>query len=122
MADKPRMSPDEINKLVNYHKQLSDELNKEAKTLSAINQADERRKIASEAIAENQKVINTLEKEYLAGNDDALAALNKLKKAQKELIAEEKKHNELIERQIKNRQRTVDLVKQLGAQLKIGWK
>ena len=116
------MSPKQVQELLAAHKQISVELNNELDSLKAINQADDRRKVASEAIAENQKVINALEKEYYNGNEDVLDSLNKIKKAQKDLIAEEKKHNDLIEAQLKKRARTVDLVKQLGAQLKIGWK
>ena len=117
-----QMSSEQAKELAGDYRDLNKERLREIDLLTKIKEADERRKLASEAIANNQKVINALEKEFLAGNKEVKAELDAINKLQKALIAKEEAWNKKIENQLKSRKKIVDLTKQLGAQLKIGWK
>jgi hypothetical protein len=116
------MSPDDAKRLISYYGDINAELREQAENLRGIRNTDERRKLAIEEIANNQRVINELEKEYLAGNEAVKGELDKINAVQKTLLEKEKNVNKQLERQVKNRKLTVDLARQLGVQLKIGWK
>ena len=83
---------------------------------------DEQRRIAHEKIANYQKVINDLEKDRLKNGTDNLAQQEQLQTELNEIIRKEEDVNKQLNQQIKTRKIGVDLARQLGAQLKSGWK
>ena len=83
---------------------------------------DERRRIVHEQIANYQKVINDLEKDRLKNGTDNLAQQEQLQVELNEIIKKEEQVNQQLTTQVNRRQTALDLTKQLGAQLKIGWK
>ncbi|MDA3778713.1 MAG: hypothetical protein PF487_00530 [Bacteroidales bacterium] len=117
-----KMSAGDAKKLTGYYADLNSELREQANILKGINNSDERRKLVSEEIANNQKAINTLEKEFLNGNVAVESELKKIQAKQKKLIENEKTTNKQLETQVKSRQRNLDIAKQLGQQIKTGWK
>jgi len=116
------MSESEAKRLSGYYKEQNEILKTHAETLKGIRNADERRMTIAQEIANNQRVINELEKEYLAGAKGVKGELDKIKATQKDLIASEKATNTQLNKQIKRRRFTLDLATQLSSQLKIGWK
>ena len=83
---------------------------------------DEQRRIAHEKIANYQKVINELEKDRLKNGTDNLAQQEQLQAELNKIIRDEKELNVELAKGVKHRQRAVDIAKQLGGQLKLGWK
>lgn len=110
-----QMSADDAKRIAEYYRNINDELEKQKNSLNNIN-------IINQQISNNQKVVNELEKEYLKGNKSVKTELDKINAEQLKLINKEKDVNTHLENQIKKRQRNVDLAKQLGQQIKNGWK
>ena len=109
---------DRINNLDTLNSLIKEQMS----GLQGINTAEQRRSLLNEQIANYNRVINELQKEHLDGTTDNLEALTELQKEQRELIQQEKDVNAELNKGVKKRQQSVDLVKQLSAQLKIGWK
>lgn len=109
---------DRINNLDSLNALIKEQMN----GLKGINTAEQRRSLLNEQIANYNRVINELQKEHLNGTADNLEALTELQKEVKELVDEEKNVNSELQKGVKTRQRSVDLAKELGRQLQIGWK
>jgi len=97
-------------------------LERQDNTLSSITQKQQQAQILAEQRANIEKAIAEWKKEAATNEEEALAAIKELNTQLDEVLAEEKKINAELDRQIKRRQTTVDLAKQLGSQLKIGWR
>ena len=108
--------------LQGYYAQLNQELEQQASNLRGINSEEDRRRIVAEQISNNEKVINELQKQYLAGNTTLKDDLDNIRRKQKDLIDGEKDLNRQLQDGIKARKKQLDLVKSFGEQLKIGWK
>lgn len=103
-------------------KDLNAEIQKQIDGLKGISTLEERRRLANEQIANFQKIINEAQKDYIEGGETTLEQVTQLKAEQQILIDRETQINTQLEKQVKNRKLAVDLAKQLGAQLKVGWK
>jgi len=100
---------------------LNQEYEKQRQNLKGISNQQERSRIATEQIANYQKMINELIKDQGETGKNNNVQIDKLLTAQRELISEERNINTQLENQVKKRQRNVDLAKQLGQQIKNGW-
>jgi len=111
-------SADKIRNLEALNKSLRNQI----KLTEASNDVERKRALISEQISNYEQVITDLKKEQLQGNVDNTNAINQLQAEQRELIEQEKAVNKQLETQVKHRKLTVDLARQLGNQLKIGWR
>jgi len=93
---------------INYYKNINDLKNSSARE--------------SELIAERQREINILIQNSNNLTKTQKDYLDKLVVEQRKAVEEEKKINQQLNKQIKSRQQTIDLSKQLVNQLKTGWK
>ena len=100
---------------------LNIEYQRQIDNLKGITNQQERSRLATEQIANYQKMITELMKEQAESGKNNQAFIDELLNKQREIIASEKKINEQLQKQVKSRKLVVDLARQLGAQLKIGW-
>lgn len=111
----------EAEKLKNLEA-LNTEYQRQIDNLKGITNQQERSRLATEQIANYQKMITELMKEQAETGKNNEALIDELLNKQREIIESEKQVNEQLQNQVKNRKLAVDLARQLGAQLKIGWK
>lgn len=116
------MSAEEARRLNEYYAETNAKLKQQAEIQKSLQNFDEQRRLTAEQFANNQRAINALEEEYLTGNKKVKGELDKINAAQQELRENERKTNTELQTGIKRRQRSVDLAKELGKQLKSGWK
>lgn len=80
------------------------------------------RRIVLEQISNIYKKISEYQKDAIDNNVDNTAAIEDLQVELNKALAEEEKISKELQNQIKSRQRSVDITKQLSSQLKAGWK
>jgi len=103
-------------------KLLNDSIQKQLDLAKSTNDVDRERALLGEKISNYEKVITDLKKEQLDKGIDNIAQIEKLQVEQQQLVKTEKDLNKQLDEGIKRRTRQVNLAKELGAQLKIGWK
>jgi len=113
MANAP--NPKDVRKLNELYQERID-------NLKGINNEHERSRVAAQQIANLQSAINAHEKEVLAGKTKSVQIVKDLESELYKITDREKDINSQLEKQVKHRQRNVDIAKQLAQQLKIGWK
>jgi len=126
-------NPTSVN--ANNLKQVNDALEKQAKLYSDLGAKEEAMFLKQKMAENNRTAINKLLKEQLEltnligpktiEQEETLAKipalLNKITKEHAKLIADLKTENELLKSGVKYRQIAVDLTRELGNQLKLGW-
>lgn len=108
-------SPEEV-------KRLNELLSQQNSSLSGINKKEAERRILVQQVENLQRAINAHQKEFLEGNQSSGAAIVELQKELNKLLEKEKQISDELKKQVERRKTTVDIAKQLGAQLRIGWK
>lgn len=103
-------------------KALNDLYQERIDNLKGITNQQERSRVVAQQIANYEAAINEHNKEILKGKTESVEIVKQLEAEQQVIIKREKETNTQLETQVKNRKLVVDLAKQLGAQLKIGWK
>jgi len=97
-------------------------LRQQSESLSNVNKQQQLAQSLAQERANIEKAIAEWSKEYANDKVAAEAAIKDLNKQLNEVAAEEKRINQQLEKQVKTRKITNDLVRTLNSQLKSGWK
>ena len=112
------MAIDKIQNVKDLNKLIQDQIT----SLKGVNTEEEKRRLLSEQVSNYQRVINELQKEQVDKGTDNFNKINDLRKEQRKVIDQQKLLNTELQKSNKYRQLSVDLAKNLGQQLKLGWK
>jgi len=112
------MAADKISDL----KALSTEYQRQLDNLKGIGSQEEKSRIVSEQIANNQRLITEYIKDQGENSTKNAAQIDELRKSTDDLVNSEKKVNDELQKGIKYRKDNVDMAKALGQQLMQGWK
>jgi hypothetical protein len=112
------MASNRLNELENERKRLNDI----QESLKNINDIDSKRLITSQQIANYQKLINEAIKDESLTVNEINKKVIEYDAELKQILEKEKELNKQLERQIDKKKLLVNLTRELGNQLKIGWK
>ena len=116
------MAKKAVSDSINDFKAVEQYLKAEAQHYRDIRDAKTASARESELISERQREINNLLSNASSLTADQKKYLDELVVEQRKALEEEKKINKQLEQQVKNRKLAVDIAKQLGVQLRLGWK
>jgi len=116
------MAKKSVDRSIDEYKQLNEYLKEQLNIAKAINDINSQDAIQKDMQVQRQRTINDLKERYSELSKNEIKFLQELEAEQRKSIELEKQQNTQLEKQIKNRKFIVDLSRQLGAQLKIGWK
>lgn len=101
---------------------LNTEYQRQIDNLKGVTNQQERSRVASEQIANYQKMITELMKEQVEHGRDNTTQIDELRKKQKSVIDNEKQVNTQLKKGVNYRQKSVDLATSLSTQMKGVWK
>lgn len=111
-----------VSSTLSEQQKVNNLLQEELKIAKGIGDINAQEAIQKDMQAQRQRTINSLKEKYSELSDDEIKKLRELETEQKKSIELEKEQNKQLEKQLKSRQRNVDIAKQIVGQLKLGWK
>ena len=116
------MAKKSVSSTLAEQQKVNDLLQQELKIAKGIGDIDAQHAIQKDMQALRQRTINDLKEKYSELSDGDVKKLRELEVEQKNSIELEKQQNVELQKNIKSRQKAIDLAKALGQQLMLGWK